>query len=320
MIGPFKFSTAIAMAMAVFAFSAPLLVQANAAPIPNPKPFFGPLPYDKPDLSPEKAANLIRGPTESVELTCQRIGAKVHSITEKECLGFEFFSTGASVKGAPILLKEFIEESNRTIKAKVLLVGGTHGDEYVAVSVVFKWLQFLQLDTHAFHWKVTPLLNPDGLLRKKSTRTNGNGVDLNRNLPTPNWTQESQAHWVNTTNSNPRRFPGSTALSEPENQWLVNEIESFRPDVIISTHAPHGLVDFDGPPNGPSQLGSLEQRFLGTYPGSLGNFAGVQLGLPVVTIEFKTAGSMPKPLEIETMWKDLIQWLEGRFPDGTNSI
>ena len=122
------------MAMAVFALS----VQANTDPIPNPKPFFAPPPYDKPDLSPDKAANVIRGPTESVEHTCQRIGTKLHSFTEKECLGFEFFSTGASVKGAPILLKEFIAESNRPIKAKVLLVVGTHGDDYVAVSVVFK--------------------------------------------------------------------------------------------------------------------------------------------------------------------------------------
>ena len=70
---------------------------------------------------------------------------------------------------------------------------------------------------------------------------------------------------------------------------------------------PHGIVYFDGQPNGPTQIGSLEQRLLGTYPGSLGNFAGVQLGLPVDTIEFKTAGSMPKTEEIEQMWKDVVE-------------
>ena len=132
--------------------------------------------------------------------------------------------------------------------------------------------------------------------------------------------QESQLHWVNTTGSNPRRYPGATALSEPENQWLVDEIESFRPDAIITTHAPHGIVDFDGPPKGPTQIGTLAQRFLGTYPGSLGNFAGVQLGLPVVTIEFKSAGSMPKAEDIESMWKDLVGWLENRFPEHSDSI
>ena len=194
-------------------------------------------------------------------------------------------------------------------------MGGTHGDEYSSISVVFKWLTFLEHDTHAFRWRVAPLLNPDGLLKKKSSRTNANGVDLNRNLPTPNWWQESTHYWVNKTGSNPRRYPGARALSESENQWLVAEIESFQPDVIISTHAPHGIVDFDGPPKGPTQIGALAQRFLGTYPGSLGNYAGLQLGLPVVTIEFKSAGSMPGPGEIERMWRDLLGWLKSRFPE-----
>ena len=185
--------------------------------------------------------NPLEPTIDSIEHVCERVGAKLTSVTAKECLGFDFFSSGASANGLPILVKEYIERSKGPVKAKVLFVGATHGDEYVAVSVVFKWLRFLEQNTHAFHWKVTPLLNPDGLLRKNSTRTNGNGVDLNRNLPTPNWAKESLAHWINTTNSNPRRFPGSIALSEPENQWLVNEIESFRPQVIITTHAPTEL-------------------------------------------------------------------------------
>ena len=36
-----------------------------------------------------------------------------------------------------------------------------------------------------FHWRINPLLNPDGALRQKHRRTNANRVDLNRNFTTP---------------------------------------------------------------------------------------------------------------------------------------
>jgi protein MpaA len=104
-------------------------------------------------------------------------------------------------------------------------------------------------------------------------------------------------------------------MREPESRWLVAEIGLFQPDVIITTHAPHGIVDFDGPPEGPSQVGSLGQKLLGTFPGSLGNFAGQQRDLPVVTVEFSSASSMPDREDIESMWADLQGWLLERFPE-----
>ena len=288
---------------------------ASGIPIPLSKPFIGPTPLQKPEYVEVMTSASTDPDSPAINFVCHRIGNKLASVSVEECLAASFSSSGNSSLGTPILSNEYGDDSSETIKARVLLVGGTHGDEYSSTSVVFKWLAFLESDTHDFRWRVAPLLNPDGLLRKKSSRTNANGVDLNRNLPTPNWRQESKHHWVNKTGSNPRRYPGANALSEPENRWLVAEIASFQPDVIISTHAPHGIVDFDGPPQGPTQIGALVQRFLGTYPGSLGNYAGLQLGLPVVTIEFKSAGSMPRPEEIERMWHDLLGWLESRFPE-----
>lgn len=164
-----------------------------------------------------------------------------------------------------------------------------------------------------FHWKIAPISNPDGLLQKRSQRVNQNGVDLNRNFPTPNWKKESDYYWKVRTRRNPRRYPGPKPLSEPETQWLVNEIDHFKPDVIVSVHAPFGVLDFDTSDHStspPEHLGSLHLNMLGTYPGSLGNYAGVQRGIPVVTIELPSAGIMPSPREISRIWTDLISWLK----------
>ena len=108
-------------------------------------------------------------------------------------------------------------------------------------------------------------------------------------------------------------------MSEPESQWLAAEIETFQPHTIISLHAPHGVVDFDGPPKGPARVGNLNLHLLGTYPGSLGNYAGVQRHIPVVTVELPYAGIMPTDNEIRRMWTDLVRWLIGRFPQKTDA-
>ncbi len=100
-----------------------------------------------------------------------------------------------------------------------------------------------------------------------------------------------------------------------ETQWLVRQIEEFDPDVIVSMHAPNHLVDYDGPPSAPKKLGGLHLHQLGVYPGSLGNYAGVGLALPVVTVELTSAGIMPGRSEIDSMWVDLVQWLRRQLTE-----
>jgi protein MpaA len=48
---------------------------------------------------------------------------------------------------------------------------------------------------------------------------------------------------------------------------------------------------------------------MGTYPGSLGSYAGVYLGVPVVTLELPHAGIMPTDRQISRLWTDLVHWL-----------
>ena len=248
----------------------------------------------------------------SVDETCHLIVQKLSSVKPTDCQGRLFQQTdGVSVNGYPIFVKEYPPLEQRKPLAKVLLIGGIHGDEYSSVSIVFKWMKILN-ENHSglFHWRTVPLMNPDGLLRKRSQRMNSRGVDLNRNFPTPNWRKESNYYWVNKTKMNPRRYPGPDPLSEPESQWLANYIEEFQPDVIVSVHAPYGILDFDGPRLAPKRLGHLYLSLLGTYPGSLGNYAGKQKQIPVVTIELPYAGIMPTKSETMQIWLDLVQWLK----------
>ncbi len=250
----------------------------------------------------------------SVDQACQRISNKLASVDMEECQAAQLGKTGHySVEGFPLLLREYPPLGNRQPKGKVLLVGGTHGDELSSISVVFKWMQTLnQHHSGLFHWRINPLMNPDGALKRKHTRTNARGIDLNRNFLTPDLSRGSALdYWKTRGYQNKRRFPGTRPLSEPETMWLHREIADFQPDVIIAVHAPYSLVDFDAPDrnNAPKRIGYLRRNLMGTYPGSLGNYAGVHLGIPVITLELPHAGIMPGKDDIRYLWVDLVRWL-----------
>jgi murein peptide amidase A len=247
----------------------------------------------------------------SVDELCSEIGHKLGSVSERSCLAQHLLDSGRySVLGRPLANEIYPPLAARQPLGRILLIGGIHGDEYASISVVFKWMEILdQYHSGLFHWKFIPLSNPDGLLRDHSQRQNANGVDLNRNFPSADWNDLALDYWRERTNSNDRRYPGPTPSSEPEVVSLVEEIRNFQPDIIVSVHAPFHLVDYDGPPSAPEKIGELTLRKLGVYPGSLGNFGGLDLNIPVVTIELPYAGIMPTPEHISAMWTDLVSWL-----------
>ncbi|MCP5301237.1 MAG: succinylglutamate desuccinylase/aspartoacylase family protein [Chromatiaceae bacterium] len=246
-----------------------------------------------------------------VDALCDEIGAKLGSVSKRDCHDQQLQQTGhRSVLQRVLAVKEYPPKPPKMPVGRILVIGGIHGDEYSSVSVVFKWMEIL--DVHhsgLFHWHFVPLSNPDGLLRDQSQRQNDRGVDLNRNFPTRDWDELALDYWATRTGSDPRRYPGPHAASEPEVAYLVDEIASFKPDIIISLHAPYGVIDHDGPPKAPEYLGDLTLRRLGVFPGSLGNYGGVDLNVPVVTVELAHAGIMPSDSQVSRMWTDLVRWL-----------
>ncbi|MEO1574130.1 MAG: M14 family zinc carboxypeptidase [Pseudomonadota bacterium] len=266
-----------------------------------------------PPASPQEA----RADTDvdPVATLCAQIDEKLTSVSFEDCMALGLKPSGAvSNKNKAIAMRDYAPASGSPT-ARVLLVGGIHGDEYSSVTAVFRWQSRLAADEGGgFHWRVVPLLNPDGLLMppNQSQRMNANGVDLNRNFPTPNWAVEAKDYWVNRTRRNKRRYPGTAALSEPESRWLAEQIETYKPDAVISVHAPHGIVDFDGPRIPPENLGPLELRLLGTYPGSMGRYIGVYKNIQLLTLELESALKLPEDEDMAGIWFDMIDWLAAK--------
>ncbi len=226
-------------------------------------------------------------------------------------------SGARSVKGQPLYTQDLPKAD---AKIRVLVVGGIHGDELSSASLALHWLQLAKEIPADAHWRFIPLLNPDGLLMSPARRTNANGVDLNRNFPTPHWEREAKIYWEDKVKRDPRRWPGPKPLSEPESKFLHDEMERFKPNLIVSIHAPYGVLDFDGPTAPPAKLGRLYLDQVGIFPGSLGNYGGVHKGMPVVTIELPSAFRTPLNSEMRQMWLDLVRWMSERVQPKQNSI
>lgn len=90
-------------------------------------------------------------------------------------------------------------------------------------------------------------------------------------------------------------------------------MEEFNPHLVVSIHAPYGVLDFDGPHEPPQRLGRLRLDRVGIFPGSLGHYGGVQQNMPVVTIELEHALDMPRESEMQAMWNDLLRWMDTRL-------
>jgi hypothetical protein len=64
----------------------------------------------------------------------------------------------------------------------------------------------------------------------------------------------------------------------------------------------------------------LHLNRIGVYPGSLGNYGGINLNIPVVTIELPNARTMPQKEEVQRIWQDMLAWIEKTMkPDARRS-
>ena len=259
---------------------------------------------------------LAGGARAAAQGPCERFVGRLPNVTRPLCEAAELSDSGArSVKGMPLYTRDVGAPNG---KLRVLVVGGIHGDELSAPAVALHWIRLAadqQPDMpQPVHWRFLPLANPDGLLTSPPRRVNANGVDLNRNFPTPNWERDAAVYWQKRTGKDPRRWPGPKPLSEPETRFLHEQMQKFKPHLIVSIHAPYGVLDFDGPSVPPSRLGRLYLDQVGIFPGSLGNYGGVHKGVPVVTIELPNALRTPLDAEMRQMWLDLLRWTAAKIP------
>ncbi|MES2188669.1 MAG: M14 family murein peptide amidase A [Pseudomonadota bacterium] len=249
---------------------------------------------------------------------CDEFVARLPNVKKPLCESAKLQPANArSVNGRTIWVRD-INPGNATVR--VLVLGAIHGDELSSASMALQWIRMAGEPAdmpQVVHWRFIPALNPDGLFSKPPKRVNANGVDLNRNFPTPNWERDAKIYWEKRTRNDPRRYPGPKPLSEPESRFLIEEMQRFKPQLIVSIHAPYGVLDFDGPAKEgyvpPSKLGRLYLDQVGIFPGSLGNYGGVHKGVPVVTIELPNSTRTPLDAEMRQMWIDLLRWMSERI-------
>jgi len=241
---------------------------------------------------------------------CSDLANKLPHVTQALCDGAHLRDMQARSVQGRVLWGSDVAAPNSSLR--IMVLGGIHGDEMSSSSLVLNWIPLansaLQKTSRPIYWRFIPVLNPDGLFARPSRRVNANGVDLNRNFPTPNWKRDARVYWEKRTLRDPRRWPGNKPLSEPESRFLLQQMDSFKPNLIVSVHAPYGVLDFDGPSIPPSKLGRLFLDQVGIYPGSLGNYGGVHKRVPVVTIELPSASVAPTAEEMQRMWVDLLSW------------
>ncbi len=193
--------------------------------------------------------------------------------------------------GNIVELKEFNSDGLKTI----LIIGVVHGEEPQG-----KYLTDKYLETHKNfknHMLFIPCLNPDGMAVNK--RQNANKVDLNRNFPTKNWGEDCKRENAQ------EYFGGNNPASEIETQFVLNILEKYSPDIILTIHAPYKVVNYDGPAKEIANkisdiIGYPTTNDIGyPTPGSFGNYAGVERDIPIITLELdeeKTIEELSAPV------------------------
>jgi protein MpaA len=193
---------------------------------------------------------------------------------------------GTSVRRLPILFFVLGQGPDVTF-----ILATIHGNEPAGTPLVRRLVKYLQQQPHLMEGRRIVLLavaNPDGMAHR--SRFNANGVDLNRNFPSANRVNDRQS--------------GLTPLSEPEARVIKQLIDQYSPDRIISIHQPLTCIDYDGPGTTlavrMAQYCDLPVKKLGAQPGSLGSYAGIELGIPIITLEMRQNDS---GLDSSTLWQ-----------------
>jgi protein MpaA len=137
------------------------------------------------------------------------------------------FEIGTSTLGMPIQAFKFGDG-----RPEIVVVAGMHGDEIEAIHLAHSTMRelFGEASQPILHKTgsviIIPILNPDGF--SLARRWTSNGVDLNRNFPSKDWTPVASCE---------RYPPGPHAGSEPETQSLVEFLRKTRPKIVLDIHS-----------------------------------------------------------------------------------
>lgn len=185
---------------------------------------------------------------------------------------------GITRDGLPIMAYKFGSDG-----PKALILGGVHGNEPEGVVATHGLMKsFLEKFDLKMQITLVPAFNLDGVI--KCQRGNSLGIDLNRNLPTKDWTSEV---------AKPEYNPGPEACSEPENKALVKWLDENKPHIIYSMHSWKPLLNVNGDIHPEAQViqkatGYEIHEDIGyPTPGCLGTYTGLEGNTPTLTYEIQ---------------------------------
>lgn len=213
---------------------------------------------------------------------------------------------GHSVLGAPLLYFP----ANAPHPTSGLIIAGTHGDETASIALLSAALRTLPNEQLAQH--VVLSINPDG--NQLGTRSNANGVDLNRNFPSQNWSNAGTIYRWNSHATERDVFlkSGVAKASEPETSALIALINTLQPAFVVSFHEPLGCIDCN-------QALPLAEHLAATFnlprvedvgyatPGSFGTWcdeqsiANITLELPPISVDEVTERYLSATLALLTL-------------------
>lgn len=188
---------------------------------------------------------------------------------------------GYTVQKKPIFCWSWKTQDSSSLPY-ILILGGVHGDEVEGVTGAFGlYDEFSKNYSLGLNLDIIPCLNWDGLFLR--TRQNANGIDLNRNLPSQDWSA---------TFEKVKYYPGKSPSSEPENQALMQLLKSHSYSFIMTLHSWHPLLNTNGDCHPivtvlHEHTGYKIKPDIGyPTPGSLGSY-GLEHHIPVLTYEFE---------------------------------
>ena len=216
-------------------------------------------------------------------------------------LGQLIYTAGYSVENRPIECRVLGTGDDVT-----MILAAIHGDEQAGTPLCMRLIDYFRQNPEDLKGRkvvLLPMTNPDGVVRNQ--RHNARGIDLNRNFDSTN--RQNTERW------------GMSGLSEPESRVITQVILDYEPDRIITLHEPLNCIDYDGPY---LELAEYLGRYcdlpidkLGTSPGSLGGYAGLDLGVPLITVEFPDGSS---DLDADTLWEKYGRLMRAAvaYPEG----
>jgi protein MpaA len=228
--------------------------------------------------------------------------------TRSHC--YTAFSIGTSVDGRPITAYQFGNGPSM-----VLFIAAMEGNEQNSANLLQRWIP----DVDANPGKIPsyrtlviiPQINPDGYAA--DTRLNADGVDLNRNFPANNWSEqvtEPTAPDVWTNDGGP--YP----LSEPESQAIATYTQNNQPTLTLTMHSHGGIVEANDA--GDSIALGAEYAHLADYGAiptyEIGNFFDYtttgayedwlndKLNLPALEVELESATNDEYSRNLPALW------------------